>query len=359
MLLGIFIELFYIYFPYLVDRLVHYGYTINMTSSLNIYSGANGQARGGEAGLFNGKMVDPDISAKLSGLDQAPLSMLLGGASAVAGMAAGKVKSLWQKVRAPGASAVADDLAKAGGKASMIRGGANVVTKIAVPVAIAAEVGMRGYESYKIEKRHDSVEDSHNQGLIDDEAMQKVTDERNAGHVRNVAGGVGGFAGAVAGFKIGGAIGAGAGLLTGPGAVVASPVLGFVGGLSGAIAGYYGGSKLAEAGSDMVTGHDSSYKHTQAALDAVRSNELRAAPEAAGKSWAQARERATHQAGGPTPGLSTDPEAQRQFNQTFSASYQIPSGDLASGVGTKSLSRGSHLQVEDRQKAARLARSEF
>lgn len=360
-----------------------------MATGISIYSGAHGQARGGEVGLSTGEIVDRNLAGKLAGLDQAPLSMLLGGIGAGAGWAVAKAKNIWTKARAGGATSVADDAAKAGAsvaddvvkagagvaddaakagargiagaaddvaaagaKAGLIRSGANVISKAAVPVALAAEVGLRGYDSYKIEKQHDAVEAASQKGIIDEATMQKVTEERNAGHARNVAGGVGGLAGAWAGFKVGGAIGVTAGALTGPGAFVFSPVLGFAGAVTGAVAGYYAGSKLAEGATDMVTGHDSSYRHTQKALEAVQNGRSVAGPADAGKSWAAAREKTEHQPGTGTPGLSADPVAVQHFSQTFSSSYQTPSGDIVPSVATMGLSRGK-AQPHKGQRPAR------
>jgi len=273
------------------------------------------------------------------------------GAKGVANVADDAVKA-----GSKGLASTADDVAMAGAKTGLLRGAGNAISKVAVPVAVAAEVVLRGHDSYQIEKQHDSIEDAHSKGLVDSKTMDMVTEERNAGHTRNVAGGVGGLAGAWAGFKVGGAIGVAGGALTGPGAVVFSPLLGFVGAVSGAVVGYYAGSKLAEGASDMITGHDASYKHTQQALNAIQGGALTSSPEASGAAWAAAREKSGYQQVTSTPGLSSNPQVQQQFSQGFSTSYNAPSVDVPESAPVIPLARGGASATHARQKTRQGAR---
>lgn len=322
--------------------------------------GAEGRASGDSAGLANTEIVDPNLAGKLAGIDQAALGTVLGWAGAGAAGLALKGKALWAAAKTGGVSAVAGKSAAtvsaATKGASVVRG----VSKVAVPLAVAAEVGVRGYQGYQIEQKHDTIEEAARQGLVGTDVMERVAAERNVGHVRNVAGGAGGLAGMWAGMKVGGAIGVAGGALTGPGALILSPVLGVTGAIAGGVAGYYYGGKIAEGAVNVVSGCDGSYSHTNRALDRLNNGVGSLDPAEAGKSWAQARDKSGYQSGTHTPGLSNDPEVQQQFNRSISPGYQVPSTPEAVGGGVVApLQRGESNVQRKRQTGITVSRAEM
>jgi hypothetical protein len=260
---------------------------------------------------------------------------------------------------ARGAAQGVDDVARAGSLASrmgglrMIAGGA---ARLAWPVALVADAGVRAYDSHKVESRHDRLEEAANQGLLSKEDMQKVTDERNAGHSRNAAGFVGGTAGAIGGAKLGGMIGASIGSVI---PVAGTAVGGGVGLVIGGFVGYLGGSKIGETASDMVTGHDASYAHTQQAMANLEANRLvtKGKGAEAGEAWAKAREKSGYVGAVETPGQVQGAEAQKAFEQNMSyttspivatptATTEVkPALKLSRGKSTTSYTNGQRESV--------------
>jgi hypothetical protein len=331
------------------------------------YGVRDGQAAAMGAAVRNGSIVNPDLLNRLKGAEfglWAAAAGMVGPAlkwakNKIGNTTAGKmIKDGWNQLRgrgtevansaddvakgvansaddvakgvansaddvAKGVSNSADDVAKAGSLASRAAGLktlAGGVARVAVPVAVAIDVGTRAYDSYNIESKHDAIEKAHASGALSKEDMQKVTEERNAGHIRNGAGFAGGTAGALVGLKAGAAIGATAGVFTGPAAPVAVPVFSFLGGLGGGIAGYLYGSKAGEKVADTITGHDGSYAHTQRAMDTLEASKLAPRDEVAtGEAWAKARERAVQSGHVAVPGQLQDPAAKREFAQNMGA----------------------------------------
>ncbi len=345
-----------------------------------IHAGTGGQAAAMSA-FVSTKGIIGDLMSKLKGADfgmwgaaAGLLSPALGWIkNKVAGSTAGKMmREGWSKLRghgddlvkasgnsaddvakaagqsaddlARGAATGLDDVAKAGSLASraaglkMLAGG---VARIAVPVAIAADVGMRGYDSYNIESRHDELEKAHVGGALSKEDMQKVTEERNAGHARNAAGFAGGTAGGLIGLKAGASLGAAAGVFTGPAAPVCVPLFTVIGGIAGGVGGYFGGSKIGEVASDTITGHDGSYSHTQRAIENLESNKLAVRDNReTGEAWAKARDKAVQSGQMAIPGQLQGADARQQFAQN---------------MGTGGISGGAVGQVGVEQTSAAIA----
>ncbi len=140
------------------------------------------------------------------------------------------------------ASGSADDLARAGTDASRVgeaAGGATqagkalrVVAKVAVPIAVALDAGVRVHE-----------------GILTEQAFAKgnITEQqREVAHARNAAGMAGGWGGAFAGGELGAYVGGTAGSFVAPGP--GTTVGGIIGAIGGGIAGYWGGEQAAAAG---------------------------------------------------------------------------------------------------------------
>lgn len=126
-----------------------------------------------------------------------------------------------------GAGGEASVAAKAEG--SMMRG-MKTAAKVARPVAAAADVGSRVYQASE-------VENAYRRGEID-------TAARNREHIKNVAGGIGGWAGAYAGGEAGAWAGGAIGTAICPG--IGTAIGGVIGGGVGAIGGYLVGERVAE-----------------------------------------------------------------------------------------------------------------
>lgn len=137
----------------------------------------------------------------------------------------------------PRSSVVTSERAIARGAAvegSAIRG----MAKVAAPVAIAADAGLRIWESTE-------VENAYQRGEI-------TRQQRNLEHTKNVAGCIGGWAGAWAGGEAGASAGAAIGTAVCPG--IGTAIGGLVGGIVGSVGGYFAGEKAAEAGTEAVFG---------------------------------------------------------------------------------------------------------
>lgn len=132
-----------------------------------------------------------------------------------------------------------DDVARAGEAAAASRTVSTALrttARVAVPVAVAFDAGLRVNEGVHIERRF---------------AASEITQEqREVEHARNVAGMAGGWGGAWAGAKLGamGGCYAGTGVAPGPGTVVG----GVAGGIVGGVVGYVGGEAAAEAAAEWT-----------------------------------------------------------------------------------------------------------
>lgn len=105
------------------------------------------------------------------------------------------------------------------------------VTEGAAVVAVAADVGYRGYEAYQTEQMYQNGQISNH--------------ERVKSHVQNGAGWAGGMTGAVVGAETGAAAGAAIGSVV---PLVGTAIGGAFGGICGGIGGYFLGDKAASAG---------------------------------------------------------------------------------------------------------------
>lgn len=105
------------------------------------------------------------------------------------------------------------------------------VAEGAAVVAVAADVGFRGYEAYQTEQMYQNGQISNH--------------ERVKSHVQNGAGWAGGMTGAVVGAETGAAAGAAIGSVV---PLVGTAIGGAVGGICGGIGGYFLGDKAASAG---------------------------------------------------------------------------------------------------------------
>ena len=117
-----------------------------------------------------------------------------------------------------------DDLAKA----TVIQTGGKMLATAVVPVAVAIEVGSKGYESYQTEVRYSRGEITQN--------IREVEHARNAGGLAGSMGG--GVAGGVIGAEVGTAV---------------LPVFGTaVGAVAGAVGGAIAGENAVAAASEAV-----------------------------------------------------------------------------------------------------------
>jgi len=143
-----------------------------------------------------------------------------------------------QATRGTARAAEAVEVAVTASKAERAISGLGKAAKVAGPVAVALDVGLRIYRSHEVEEAYDKGEITREQ--------------RNLEHAKNVTGCVGGWAGACAGAKLGGTAGAAIGTAICPG--VGTAIGGAVGGIAGAIGGYWAGEKAAEAGTGALLG---------------------------------------------------------------------------------------------------------
>jgi hypothetical protein len=138
------------------------------------------------------------------------------------------------------AAQIVDDVARAADDtARAVSTGGTVLrtaAKVAVPIAVAVDGGLRISGGVQTERRFNAGDIS--QG------------EREVAHAKNVAGMAGGWGGAVAGAKIGamGGSAAGSAVAPGPGTAVG----GVVGGIAGGVAGYIGGEAAAETAAEWA-----------------------------------------------------------------------------------------------------------
>jgi hypothetical protein len=102
------------------------------------------------------------------------------------------------------------------------------VAKVAVPVAVGVDIGMRAKDAVDVERRFD--------------AGEITQEQRELAHAKNAAGLVGGWGGAVAGAEIGAA----------GGGAIGGPIGAGLGGVAGGVAGYFGGEVAMEAAADTV-----------------------------------------------------------------------------------------------------------
>ena len=143
-----------------------------------------------------------------------------------------------QATRGTARAAEALEVAATASKAERAMTGLGKAAKVAGPVAVAVDVGVRIYRSHE-------VEEAYQKGEI-------TREQRNLEHAKNVTGCVGGWAGALAGAEAGGSVGAAIGTAICPG--VGTVIGGAVGGIAGAIGGYWAGEKAAEVGTEAVLG---------------------------------------------------------------------------------------------------------
>jgi hypothetical protein len=108
--------------------------------------------------------------------------------------------------------------------------------KVAVPVAVAVDGGLRIRDGLETERQFQAGEISEQ--------------EREVAHARNAAGMAGGWGGALVGAKLGAVGGGAAGSAVAPGPGTA--VGGVVGGIAGGVAGYIGGEAAAEAAAEWA-----------------------------------------------------------------------------------------------------------
>ena len=156
----------------------------------------------------------------------------------------------------------ADDVARpassAGKGASRITKALRVASKVAIPVAIGVDVGVRIKSGMDIEKK-----------FADGEFTQQ---QREVEHAKNTTGMAGGWGGAGAGAWAGGKVGAGIGSYGGP---WGTAIGGAVGGVGGGIAGYIGGEAaletVAECAVDAIHAAGTTVAETgQAAWDGTK-----------------------------------------------------------------------------------------
>lgn len=121
-----------------------------------------------------------------------------------------------------------DDVVRAAGKGGTVL---RIAAKVAVPVAVAVDGGLRVRDGLKIERQFENGE--------------ITVQEREIAHTKNVAGMAGGWGGALVGAKLGAVGGGAAGSAVAPGPGTA--IGGVVGGITGGVAGYIGGEAAAEA----------------------------------------------------------------------------------------------------------------
>lgn len=131
------------------------------------------------------------------------------------------------------AALATDDVARAAAEGSTV---AKTVAKVALPVAVAVDTGLRVRDGVETEQRF--------------AAGEITSQQREVAHARNAAGMAGGWAGAWAGAELGAAGGAAAGTAVAPGPGTA--IGGVVGGVAGGVAGYFGGEAAAAAAAEWA-----------------------------------------------------------------------------------------------------------
>jgi hypothetical protein len=135
---------------------------------------------------------------------------------------------------------IVDDVARASDDAARaVSTGRTVLratAKVAVPLAVAADGGLRIRDGLQTERQFQAGEISE--------------EEREVAHAKNAAGMAGGWGGALAGAKLGtiGGGAAGSAVAPGPGTVVG----GIAGGIAGGVAGYVAGEAAAEAAAEWA-----------------------------------------------------------------------------------------------------------
>lgn len=137
------------------------------------------------------------------------------------------------------AAGAVDDLARAGEVAAAERATGAVLRtagRVAVPVAVAVDAGLRVNEGLNIERRFD--------------AGELTQEQREVEHARNAAGMAGGWGGALVGAKLGAMGGGAAGTAVAPGPGTA--IGGVAGCVAGGVAGYVGGEAAAEAAAEWA-----------------------------------------------------------------------------------------------------------
>jgi hypothetical protein len=128
---------------------------------------------------------------------------------------------------------VSDDAARAATKGTSLL---KAAAKIAVPVAIAVDGGLRIRDGMETERRFE----------VGDISVH----EREVAHAKNVAGMAGGWGGALAGAKLGALGGGAAGSAVAPGPGTA--IGGVVGAIAGGVVGYVGGEAAAEVAAEWT-----------------------------------------------------------------------------------------------------------
>lgn len=139
------------------------------------------------------------------------------------------------------AVSAAKTTAKTGEAVSQTGQVVRTVAEGAAVVAVAADVGFRGYEAFQTEQMYQNGQISNH--------------ERVKSHVQNGAGWAGGMTGAVVGAETGAATGAAIGSVV---PLVGTAIGGAVGGICGGIGGYFLGDKAASAGAGAAV--DACYK---------------------------------------------------------------------------------------------------
>ena len=137
------------------------------------------------------------------------------------------------------AAGAIDDIARAGQVAAAKRTTGAVLRtagRVAVPVGIALDAGLRVNEGLNIERRFD--------------AGELTEEQREVEHARNAAGMAGGWGGALVGAKLGamGGGAAGTAVAPGPGTAIGAGA----GAVAGGVAGYVGGEAAAQAAAEWA-----------------------------------------------------------------------------------------------------------
>lgn len=127
----------------------------------------------------------------------------------------------------------ADDVGRASAKGSLVL---KTAAKLAIPLAVAFDAGLRVADGINLEREFASGE--------------ITVQQRETAHVKNATGMAGGLAGAWVGVKLGTLGGGAAGTAVAPGPGTA--IGGVVGGLAGGVAGYIGGEAAAEVAAEWA-----------------------------------------------------------------------------------------------------------
>jgi hypothetical protein len=166
-------------------------------------------------------------------------SKTAGGAAEAEGVAARRSASAVEtavqqseKTAAKAAGELAEGVATASKGAAALKTVAKAAPVVAV---VGVETYLRGSHAMELNQQYQQGAITYNQLEVE--------------QTKNVAGGLGGLAGAWAGAELGAAGGAAAGsIVPGPGTAIG----GFAGAVGGGVAGYFGGEKAAEAGSEWA-----------------------------------------------------------------------------------------------------------